>query len=252
MTIDEAAATELTRRRREGRHGPRLDPAFRPITVTEAFALQHRVAARLGTIGGWKCSLPKEDRITVAPLFSGWIYRGAHATVHARGSQAQIEPEVAFVMARDLAPRTKAYDEAEVTAAIGEAHLVLELLGNRYDDPASVPWPEMLADCANNEGLVIGPVVERWRELPLEAFAISVTGVGGFGLQRAGRHPDGHPLRPLVWLANFLRERGERLRTGQIVTTGSYAGALDVPLATPLTVTFGDLGRMQVTLDPAH
>ena len=44
----------------------------------------------------------------------------------------------------------------------------------------------------------------------------------------------------------------ERLRAGQIVTTGSYVGAVDVPLATPLTVTFGDLGRMQVTLDPAH
>ena len=71
MTIDDAAATELTRRRREGRRGPRLDPALRPITVTEALALQHRVATRLGTIGGWKCSLPKEDRITVAPLFSG-------------------------------------------------------------------------------------------------------------------------------------------------------------------------------------
>jgi len=62
----------------------------------------------------------------------------------------------------------------------------------------------------------------------------------------------GHPLRPLVWLANFLRERGERLRAGQVITTGSYAGALEVPLATPLTITFGALGRMQVTLDPGH
>jgi 2-keto-4-pentenoate hydratase len=252
MTIDDAAATELARRRREGRRGPRLDPAIRPITVSEAFALQHRVAARLGTIGGWKCSLPSADRTTVAPLFAIAIHRGAHATVHARDSNAQIEPEVAFAMARDLAPRSRAYEEAEVVDAVGEAHLVLELLGNRYDDPASVPLPEMLADCMNNEGLIVGPVLERWRERALEGFPVAVAGIGGFRLERAGRHPDGHPLRPLVWLANFLRERGERLRAGQIVTTGSYAGALDVPLATPLTITFGDFGRMQVTLDPAH
>ena len=45
---------------------------------------------------------------------------------------------------------------------------------------------------------------------------------------------------------------GERLRAGQIVTTGSYAGALEVPLATPLTVVFGTLGTMHVTLDPAR
>jgi 2-keto-4-pentenoate hydratase len=252
MTIDDAAATELARRRREGRRGPRLDPALRPITLTEAFALQHRVAVRMGTIGGWKCSLPTDDRMTAAPVYAATIHRGAHATVFTRGAMAQIEPEVAFVLARDLAPRHAPYTHDEVVAAIGEVHLVLELLGNRYDDPASVPFPEMLADGANNEGLVVGPVVEHGLELPLETFAVEIRGVGGFHLERAGRHPDGHPLKPLVWLANFMRDRGERLRAGQIVTTGSYAGALDVPLATPLDVTFGTLGKMHLTLDPAH
>jgi len=252
MTIDDAAATELARRRREGRRGPRLDPALRPISLTEAFAIQHRVAARLGTIGGWKCSLPAADRMTAAPIYATTIHRGAHATVFARGANGQIEPEIAFVLARDLGPRRDPYDEREVVAAIGEVHLVLELLGNRYDDPASVPFPEMLADGANNEGLIVGPVLEQALACPLEGFTVRVEGIGGFHLERDGRHPDGHPLRPLVWLANFIRERGERLRAGQIVTTGSYAGALDVPLATPLTVTFGTLGTMSVTLDPAH
>ena len=252
MTIDDAAATELARRRREGRRGPRLDPASRPISLTEALALQHRVAVRLGTIGGWKCSLPTPERTTVAPLFASSIHRGAHAAVHPRTSNAQIEPEIAFVLKSDLGPRNRPYEEAEVLAAIGEAHLVLELLGNRYDDPAAVPHLEMLADGANNEGLVVGPVVERALARPLEGFTVTIEGVGGFRLERAGRHPDGHPTRPLVWLANFLRDRGERLRAGQVVTTGSYAGALDVPLATPLTITFGDLGQMHVTLDPAH
>lgn len=252
MTIDDAAATELARRRREGRRGPRLDPALRPITPTEAFALQHRIAARFGTIGGWKCALPNGDRLNAAPLFASTISRGAHVRVHTRGAMAQIEPEIAFALAHDLAPRSKPYDEAEVLAAVGDTHIVLEILGNRYDDPASVPFVEMLADCSNNQALVVGPVVEKARERPLDAFAVIVTGVGGFHLERAGRHGDGNPVRPLVWLANFLRERGERLRAGQIVTTGSYAGALDVPLATPLTVTFGALGQMHVTLDPAH
>jgi 2-keto-4-pentenoate hydratase len=252
MTIDDAAATELARRRREGRRGPRLDPAIRPITLSEALALQHRVAMRLGTIGGWKCSLPNAERTTVAPLFAHAIHRGAHATVFSRGSSAQIEPEIAFVLKHDLGPRTRAYEEPEVVAAIGEAHLVLELLGNRYDDPAGIPFPEILADGANNEGLVVGPVLEDALARTLDGFPVAVTGVGGFHMEKQGRHPDGHPLRPLVWLANFMRERGERLRAGQIVTTGSYAGAVDVPLATPLTVTFGDFGRMQVTLDPAH
>ena len=70
-------------------------------------------------------------------------------------------------------------------------------------------------------------------------------------MTRDGRHPDGHPLVPLVWLANFLPTQGTYLRAGQIVTTGSYAGALDVPLDTPLTVAFGDLGTLNVELTAA-
>jgi 2-keto-4-pentenoate hydratase len=252
MAIDEAAATELARRRRLGVRGPRLPADIRPVTVAEALALQHRIASRLGVIGGWKCSVPSGERMTIAPLFAGTIHRGAHVTVPPRGDTAPIEPEIAFALRRDLPPRERAFDEDEVADAIGEAHLVLEVLGNRYDDPSTVPMPEMLADGANNEALVVGPVLEGWAGLDLGGFEVTIEGAHGFRLTHAGRHPDGHPLRPLVWLANFLRERGERLRAGQIVTTGSYAGALDVPLGMPLTVTFGALGRMAITLDPSR
>ena len=61
-----------------------------------------------------------------------------------------------------------------------------------------------------------------------------------------GRHPDGHPLKPLVWLANHLAARGDGLRAGQVVTTGSYCGMVDVPLATPLAVAFGDMAKIEV------
>ena len=63
-----------------------------------------------------------------------------------------------------------------------------------------------------------------------------------------GHHGDGHPLNPLYWLANFLAARGDGLRAGQIVTTGSYAGAIEVPIGQPLTVIYGDLGQVSIEL----
>jgi len=56
------------------------------------------------------------------------------------------------------------------------------------------------------------------------------------------------PFKPLPWLVNFLAARGESVRAGQVVTTGSYAGAIDVPLGQPLTVRFGELGSLTVEL----
>jgi 2-keto-4-pentenoate hydratase len=251
MNVADEAATELAARRLAGRRGPRLPPALRPLGSADALVIQRRIAARLGTIGGWKCSVPAGERINMAQLFSAWIHRGVRATVDPRGSKAVIEPEVAFVLGRDLPARSRPYEPREILDAVSERRLVIELIGNRYDDPDAVPYPEMLADCANNQGLVVGPVIGE-TTADLAAFQVSVRGAGGFALDHAGRHPDGDPERPLVWLANFLTAHGEHLRAGQIVTTGSYAGMLDVPLATPLTVTFGTLGQMQLTLDPAR
>jgi 2-keto-4-pentenoate hydratase len=159
---------------------------------------------------------------------------------------ARIEPEIAFVMRRDLPPRASAYSDAEVRAAIRAPHLVLELIGPRYANPATVTFPEQLADAIANHGLFVGPAVPNALDHALDAIPIGIDAAGKSLHAVQGKHPDGHPLEPLVWLANYLAQRGGGLTAGQIVTTGSYCGVVDVPLETPLRVRFGDLGALAV------
>jgi 2-keto-4-pentenoate hydratase len=252
----EAAALHLLAARRHHRPGPRLPKASRPTTDEEALAIQRRIAVLLKeSVGGWKCSLPTPEKTVVAPIYAATIGRTSPCAVPAHDTNARIEPEIAFVLARDLPRRATPYTEADVRAAIGETRLVLELMGSRYADPAKLPFPEMLADSVNNYGLFVGPVVPNGVDRALDAFPLTIVGPSGAILARDGAHPDGHPLRPLTWLANWfgMNTAGwpQGLNAGQIVTTGSYAGgALDVPLATPLTITFGDLGKIEVTLIP--
>jgi 2-keto-4-pentenoate hydratase len=251
----EAAALYLLTARRHRREGPRLPESCRPEGIEDALAIQRRLALLLDEpVGGWKCSLPTPERTVVAPIYSATIFTKAPCSVPPQDKGARIEPEIAFVLAKDLPPRAEPYTEAEVRAAIGETRLVLELMGSRYADPATIPFPEMLADSANNYGLYVGPVVAKGLERSLDGFPVAITGPAGAIFARDGRHPDGHPLQPLVWLANWFATGGTEWRrgltAGQIITTGSYVGAVDVPLATPLTVNFGDLGKLKVTLLP--
>jgi 2-keto-4-pentenoate hydratase len=246
------AATFLAAARRSGRPGARLPDPIRPQEIESALKVQRRVIEVLGQeVGGWKCSLPPAPgRINCAPIVKPSIVRTSPAIIDATGATARIEPEVAFAMARDLPRRgTAALTESDVRAAIGETRLVLEILGTRYADPASASWLEMIADCVQNQGLYVGPLLPQGPDTSMAGFPVTVRGSGRTLSTHDGRHGDGHPLRPLVWLANFLAERGDPLRAGQIVTTGSYAGAIEVPLATPLSVQFGDLGIIELTLE---
>jgi 2-keto-4-pentenoate hydratase len=256
MTFEqqEAAAQFLAAARKAGVPGARLPENLRPADVESAFAIQRRSVALLGQeIGGWKCSVPSDARpLNVAPILASTIYRASPCRVVATGSRARIEPEVAFVMGSDLPQRDTPYSEAEVRAAIAEPRIVLELLGTRYADPAVASWPEMMADCVQNQGLFVGPTFARGLDAALRAFKVTVSTATGVLSTHDGHHGDGHPLNPLYWLANFLAARCEALRAGQIVTTGSYAGAIEVPLGQPLVVAFGGLGVIDIELEAAR
>jgi len=249
----ESAAQFLLAARQSGRTGPRIDEAARPTDVADAIAVQRRVTDLLGmTVGGWKCSVPTAARsIIAAPVFTPTIQHRSPCTLRVTGTVARIEPEIAYVLARDLPARTQPYADSEVRAAVGSVHMALELIGPRYAEPTTVTYPELLADFIANQGLFVGPAVDAPWDRALEGFPIAVHAGGVLLTSVDGKHPDGHPFKPLVWLANYLATRGDHLRAGQVVTTGSYAGIIDVPLDSPLTFAYGDFGQLAVTLQRA-
>ncbi len=246
----ETAAQFLFAARRAGGVGPRIDECARPATVDDAIAVQRRVTELLALpVGGWKCSLPTAARaIIAAPIFAPTIHDVSPCPMQIDGDVARIEPEIAFVIARDLPARAVPYTDADVRAAVGSARMALELIGPRYAEPKTVTYPELLADFIANQGLYVGPALAAPWDADLEAFPVVVRANGAVIASAEGKHPDVHPLRPLVWLANYLARRGEHLRAGQVVTTGSYAGIIDVPVDAPLTFEYGNLGRLAVTL----
>ncbi len=254
MTLDpsahEAAARALYDARTSGRLLAGLPAQCRPANVDDALSIQRRVGELVAQpVGGWKCSVPTAPRpIAAAPIFAPTIRTASPCVVEGDAPLAKVEPEIAFVLARDLPARATPYADDEIRAAVREARLVLELIGARYVDPAAVSFPELLADGIANLGLFVGPVLPDPWQRALESFPITVTRGGATFATRDGRHPDGHPLRPLYWLANHLAARGDPLRAGQIVTTGSYCGVVEVPVGEPLAFAYGDLGTLAVTL----
>jgi len=248
----QAAADILVARRIGGESGPRLPENCRPQNIDDALAIQAAVTEQWcaqmdDSIGGWKCLQPSADKIIVAPIYTRTINSVPPVALWPKGELARIEPELAFFFGADLPARAQPYSASEVDAAIARTHMALELIGGRYDDPANATFPEMLADGLVNQGLFIGPQVDSARAQTASEIAIQVTCDGAETRVHQGRHPNTHPRAPLYWLAEFLRSCGLGIEAGQAVITGSYAGVLEVPLNTAVTIEYPDLGLLEVS-----
>lgn len=260
----ERAARYLVALRRAGRPGARIPSDCRPDSIDAALAIQQRVADLLGaSIGGWKCALPSAGNLVAAPIHTTTIVRSPACRLAPVDGMAPVEPEIAFTLGADLPPRATPYSAAEVGQAIGGIHLAFELIGARYAPdaaPDDAPtFPEKLADSLSNTGLLLGPALAVANKVGneiadaamLAAFELTLHGPQGVLGQWNGRHPDGHPFKPLYWLANFLNTRGTGLKHGDVVTTGSFHGLLMLPMSVPLTMQFGPLGTLAIEIAPA-
>src|SRR3954453_8548713 len=100
----ESASQFLLGARRRGSPGPRIPLEFRPADTDDGLAIQVRMTTLVGQrVGGYKCSLPSAPRpVVVAPIFAPTIAYASSCAVLAVGASVRIEPEIAFVMARDL------------------------------------------------------------------------------------------------------------------------------------------------------
>lgn len=234
----------LVAARHSGQVGARMPEAIRPTSSESAFAIQDGVTEQLGAvIGGWKCLLPPPDKVIAAPIYADNIQSGRYAV---KTLSAAAEPEIAIVVGQDLPPKGTPYTEEEIKAAIKEFRLVLEMIGSRYKHPADCTQNELLADGLQNDGMVIGPVVDRPFDQNLSQFQLTLRSAQGEIASFQGKHPNQHPFPPFAWLVNFLNTRGMGLKAGQVVTTGSYAGVIHAPVNIPLQFQYGDMGILEI------
>src|SRR6202030_4177672 len=109
--IDQAAQ-HLFAARKSGTPGERLPESCRPSDADSALAIQDRVLELMGdTVGGWKCAVPMPKApVILSPIPKSQIVRSSPCRVTT--TTPQIEPEVAFVLSRDLPARETAYTES--------------------------------------------------------------------------------------------------------------------------------------------
>lgn len=239
-----------------------LPPALRPATRADGYRAQAYLEPRSSKPRfGWKIaatSAAGQAHIGVDQPLAGRLLveriRAPGASVSIAGNRMRVcEPEFAFRMSRDLAPRVAPYTVAEVMAAVGDLHLALELPDSRFSDFARVGGPSLIADNACAHDLVVGPAVTAdWRAIDLAQHGVRATVTGRIERAGVGANVLGDPRIALTWLANELSALGLTLGSGETATTGTCMVPLEIQPGDRVTADFGVLGTIGVEIaEPA-
>ncbi|OAP36535.1 hydratase [Sinorhizobium glycinis] len=222
-----------------------------PATIAQATAVQAEfVAPENAPAAGYKVARSPEA-VGVAGRLSPIAILGPDAQpVAFRWRKGlRVEAEIGFRLALSLPPREAGYSRDEVIAAIGAVHLGIEVLDSRIEEGGKAPFLLFLADRLGNAGYALGPELPRDLLDGAEGRPLEVTLDGAPLFAGEAHHPAGDVLAWLVGWANETQRAEDTLSAGEIVTTGSLCGALEVGAPGTVDVKFDGRWRLLVRFE---
>ena len=222
-----------------------VDVAALPVPQgdADAYAVQRALAEDLRWFGtrpaAWKVgSASRSATPSAAPIPSA-VVRASPATF-GRGTfnRIVIEGEIAFRLAAPLDAAAQ-----DVSAAIGELVVTIEVVDPRYSDMDAAAPLLRLADQLLNGALVVGSGVPWRGSLDWGAQVAIVRRNGTVVKETRGGHPLGDLVFLLGWLAQHAEVEGTPLAAGDLVTAGTWTGVYEAAPGESIDVEFPGIGH---------
>jgi 2-keto-4-pentenoate hydratase len=240
-----------------------IPTSIRPLSRAQGYAAQAKLPQVSGRqVLGWKIaatSAAGQQHINVDGPLAGRILSGQtfapDAVIPAFGNRMRVaEPEMAFVMGRDLPAREAEYGMEEVLAAVRSLNPALEMPDSRFATFTAAGAAQLLADNACAHQFILGQAApEGWRDIDLGKHPVHghVKHRDGtfFNREGSGAAVLGDPRKALVWLVNELSSMGITLQAGQFVTTGTCMQPLELAEGDVVVADYGVLGQIGMRFD---
>ncbi len=257
INLDEGLLTDLSSRLLEAE---RTRTALSPLTdehpslsMDDAYLIQERLVRTQIEAGckviGWKAGFTSEamrQQMNVGQPNRGYLLDymlcegmlDLDNLIHPR-----VEPEVAFIMDRDL--RGPGLTADDVLAATRWLCPALEIVDSRFRD-YKFRVEDNTSDNSSAARLVLGERVRPDAGLDLAAVGVVLEKNGLVEQTGSGEAAFGHPASSVAWLANQLSESGQQLEAGQIVLSGGLTAAPYIRHGDHVTARLEGLGSVEV------
>ncbi len=224
-----------------------------PLDVEEAYAIQalsmERRFARGERLIGVKMGLTSRakmiqvgvDEVIWGRLTDAMRLEEGGSLSKARYVHPRIEPELAFLMKRELSGEVSAAEALSAVEAIAPA---MEVIDSRYRD-FKFALPDVIADNSSSSGFVVGNWARPDQDFSNLGIVVEVDGrpvqIGSTAAIL------GHPIRSLVAAARATAGIGG-LKPGWIVLAGGATAAHSLKLGQNVRTTIQNLGPVSISV----
>jgi 2-keto-4-pentenoate hydratase len=230
IAAQRAAALLLAEHRANRRFKP-LGPPAAPVTISDAYDIQEKYVWLLrsehGDAVGYKVGLTSAamqafcgiDHPIAGVVLGRRVHRSGAIIRRSDFGRLGLEFEIAVRIKSDV-PVTGSSCSAEmIEPHIGGVGAAIEIVDDRDADYGNLDVLSLVADNSWNGGIVLSEFATTWPDL--ENVLGRATKDGTTIGEGYGRDILGHPFNSVAWLATQLASRGQGLKAGQVVMTGS-------------------------------
>jgi 2-keto-4-pentenoate hydratase len=220
------------------------------LDAAAGYAVQAVAREQAGPLAGWKLgvtSRAKQAQVGVHEPVRGFLASAnaldlGEPLVTGELIQPRAEPEIVFILGRDLSgPSATAADVLAATAWVAAG---IEILDSRFLD-YRFTMPDVIADNTSAGRFIVGAPV------PPDGIDLRLAGVvlehnGDVVATAAGAAALGHPAASVAWLVRSLAAEGEGLRAGQVVLSGGLTAAVPVRAGDVVVASIDRLGTIEL------
>ncbi len=234
-----------------------LPPDVVPSTVAEGAAAQAALARRVGAMppAGFKIGATAKRMQAYLGLSgpvagfmpASGVHRSGAVLHHADFVMPGVECEVMVRLGRGLPPGP--CTPAEARAAVDGFFAGIEVVENRYRDPAILGVPTLVADQVYHAACIAGAEPADWRALDIPALAGRLLVDGAVQSEGVAGDLLGDPFNCLAWLAGSDEVAAfGGLSAGQLVMLGSVTPPIWLARPGHVVVAFEHLPPVELHL----
>jgi len=253
-TIKKVARNLYTAEKERRTLGP-LTEEYAGIEIADAYRIQLSliemkkadgakvVGKKIGLTSKAMQKMLNVDQPDYGHIFEGMMVEDGDRFPTKELIQPKIEPEIAFILDRDL--KGPGVTSIQVLAATAFVLPALEIIDSRIEG-WKIKLCDTIADNASSARVVLGGPPRRVDQLDLRLVGMVMEKNGEVVQTGAGAAALGHPANAVAWLANAVGSFGVTLNAGEVIMPGALCGATDVAEGDTIRASFDGMGSVSV------